>query len=93
MAAKNLLLNFGLAFVAILFFAAVARWIAGSFTSVPRARVASFSVALGYALGKYSFNQRSGPPMEVRTALGLGAIAALVGLWFVLFRKEDDLSA
>lgn len=69
---------------------AIARVVAGFFAMGSGVSVASFCVALGFALGRFSY---SGPlTMDAGRALSAaaGAIVALVILWAWLLRKAGD---
>lgn len=80
------------ALLATLAAGAIARAVAGFFAVGRSVSVAGFCVALGFALGRFSY---SGPlAMDAARALSAaaGAIAALIVLWVWLLRKARDAS-
>lgn len=84
----NLMIAFVLAFASVLFNAAISRFVAGYFADDRASRIAGFSVAIGYALARYS---SSGPVRVERLpdiCAFLGAVAALVAAWAWLLRKR-----
>lgn len=87
----SLILNFTVAFIATLAIAGLSRWIAGMVASVQSSRVASFAAAIGYAVGKYSFARPLGSDVSEPAAAVLGAVAALVIVWFVLFKRSESM--
>ena len=84
----NIVANFLLALIATLLVSWVAKWVAGKFTA-ESAKVASFAVGCGYALGKYSFVKPASADITNNVAALAGALLALVVLWVLLFRKKN----
>lgn len=79
-----------LAFASTLIIGAITRYAAGFFGSDRDSRVAAFCVALGYAIGHFSY---AGPATgEDLPAIGaaVGSIAALLVVWFWLLRRSSD---
>ena len=82
----NSAIAFGLAFVSILFIAAVARYGARYFASERASRIAAFSVAAGYALGHFSGTATRFEELPILMT-PLGAIAGLIAAWAWLLRR------
>jgi hypothetical protein len=81
----NLVIPFALAFASTLIIGAIARYGAGFFACDRASRVAAFGVALGYAVGRFSY---AGPAKDMPSiAAALGAIAALIVAWAWLIRR------
>jgi hypothetical protein len=88
----TLLGNFVYAQLVIFFMAALTYWFTNKFTNVNEPRVAAFSLAIGYAMAKFSFRVVIGDEgMDLVDAMklggGLGAIVGLWILWWWLFRR------
>jgi len=82
----NSVAAFVLAFASTLFIGAIARYAAGYFASDRASRIAAFSVALGYAIGRFS---HSGPATDAPgISAALGAISALFAAWAWLLRRD-----
>ena len=82
----NVVLAFSAAFLATLLVGALSRLVASLFASTRTARVAGFSVAIGFALARYSFAGSPDVGMATPIAAATGAVAALVVLWLWLLR-------
>ena len=89
----NLALSFIVALIGTLLAAGLARWIGGYFADPANARVAAFGAAIGYVLGKYSYVRPLGSEFVwTPIASFMGAIVALVIVWFVLFKRREPLN-
>ena len=80
------LVAFSAAFLATLLVGALSRLVASLFASTPTARVAGFSVAIGFVLARYSFAGSPDIEMAAPIAAATGAVVALVVLWLWLLR-------
>jgi hypothetical protein len=82
--------NFLSALFATLIMGAIARVAANFFTTGRGASVAVFSVALGYALGRYSYSGPATSEAVEPLIAATGSIVALLILWAWLLRKAGD---
>jgi hypothetical protein len=83
----NSAIAFGLAFVSIVFIAAVALYGARYFTSERASRIAAFSVAVGYTLGHFGSTATRFEELPIVMA-PIGALAGLVVAWAWLLRRR-----
>jgi uncharacterized membrane protein YjjP (DUF1212 family) len=74
------------AFFTTLLVGAFSRVVASLFASARTARVAGFSVAIGFALARHSFAGSPDVGMATPIAAATGAVVALVVLWLWLLR-------
>ncbi|MDQ3080152.1 MAG: hypothetical protein M3R03_09175 [Pseudomonadota bacterium] len=71
----------------------VARSLIDLFSVTLPARFGGFCIALGFALGRYSFVGPIDGHLWISASAALGAVVALIGLWYWLVAKSPALQA
>jgi hypothetical protein len=65
----------------------LAKFIASLFTSREAARVAGFSVAVGYVLGQGSYEAAGSAGGGIPSAVKFGALLGLAVLWYLFMKR------
>lgn len=88
--ASFLLIGATLALIGVLLHGGVARWIAGRIFGGNKhlARVAAFSVAIGYFFGAFSFGTRNMARAVMGFTQVFGGLIGLVIVWYLLIRRH-----
>jgi hypothetical protein len=79
---------FLIAFFGIAIIGVAAKFIIGLFSVTRPARFGGFCIALGFALAHYSFGGPVNRDLLIPASSALGAVVALIGLWYWLVAKE-----
>ena len=83
----NSAIAFVLAFASTFFVGAISRYAGRFFVSDRASRIAAFGVALGFAIGRFSYSGPATVDDMPAISASLGAVAALVAVWAWLLRR------